>query len=102
MNGKLYAQFVTPVYRDERYVRIEFHDSKTHAFVLGEIHFPNADTDEVFIKFYEPSVEIDALEFISFLQSTVKRLIEERAPKGHRRDEDYTFEDEIPLEDKKK
>ena len=90
MIGKLYAQFVTPADRDEPYARIEFHVSKDQAFILGEIYFPNADSEDVFIKFYEPNIEFDVLSFISFLQDTTKRLIEERAPKGHRRDEDYT------------
>ncbi len=87
MTGKFYAQFVTPLDRHERYVRIEFYILKNQRHTLGEVYFPDVNSDEVLIKFHEPNIEGDALEFIAFLQKTVKRLIEERAPPGQRLDE---------------
>ena len=87
MNGKFDAWFVTPLDRHERYVLIEFYILENQPYSIAEVHFPNVNSDEVLIKFHEPNIEGDALEFIAFLQKTVKRLIEERAPPGQRLDE---------------
>jgi hypothetical protein len=94
MIGKLYAQFVSPADRDERYVRLECNVSPAEGVTFGEIYFPNVDSDLIMIKFYAPTGEIDALEFSSFLQQTIQRLSNERAPKGQRRAEDIVWDED--------
>lgn len=100
MSGKFNAWFVSPLDRHEKYVRLEFYIVETQPYPIAEVHFPNVDSDEILIKFHEPDIEGDALEFMAFLQKTVKRLIEERAPPGQRLDEVLLEKEKLSREKK--
>jgi|GEM_PF-2987064 len=84
MNGKFSVDLFSPMTTEERYAMIFFNVSEKHGLGLGEIYFPDSKSDDVLIRFYDSSIKCNLDELIEVLQSTKKRLIENRAPSEER------------------
>lgn len=88
--------------REECYGQLDYDISETKGYVLGEVYFPDPDSDAVHIRIYDIGIPFDAYTFTKFLQSAVKELVDGRVPKGQRRIEDTVWdEDKQRLEENK-
>ena len=94
MNGKFSFKIASSIYREELFAKIDYDVSETEGYPLGEVCFPDPDTDEVHIRIYDIGIPFDAYTFTKFLQSAVEELVDGRAPKGQRRIEDIVWDED--------
>ena len=94
MTGKFSFKIASSIYREELFAKIDYDVSETEGYPLGEVCFPDPDTDEVHIRIYDIGIPFNAYIFAEFLQKILKKLVDGRAPKGQRRIEDIVWDED--------